>query len=305
LIVLHVYGELAEQDRPGFEQHLRDCASCAVALAAERKLQGLMGQRATREPSADFLARCRMGLEESLDFDGHISLWQRLRQGFQWVNPLAVHPALSAALLVLFGVLLGWQVQSKLGGRPRAFPAPAMQQAAMTPDDFQIAGINSIATDADTGQVVVSYDAARRVTLRGTPQDPAIQRVLLLGVRSYDNSGLRLESVDALRREADQAQVRRALIAAMLRDKNPGVRLRALDGLKKYSEEPEVRHALLQALEKDLNPGVRVECINALTEVPDPEVIRVLRALAGKDKNNYVRMKSAAAVQQASIADQR
>ncbi len=302
-MVLHIYGELAEDDRPAFEQHLGSCANCAAALEAETKLRGLMDQRGKREPSPELLARCRMSLEESLDFDGPVSFWERVRQSIRWVNPLGVHPALTAAVLVLFGVLLGWKLTTKLGEKLGAGGTPPFQQAAMIPDDFQISGINSIATDPTTGRMVVSYDAARRITITGMPEDPPIQRVLLFGVRNYENSGVRLESVEALRRQADDVLIRRALISAMLNDRNPGVRLRALDGLKKYPNEPEVRQALLQALSKDPNPGVRVECINALTEVLDSEVITVLRALALKDKNNYVRMKLAAALEQASMTD--
>jgi len=303
LMVLHIYGELAEEDRPAFEQHLGSCANCTAALEVERKLRGLMDQRGTREPSPELLARCRMGLEESLDFDGPVSLWERARQSIGWVNPLGVHPALSAALLLLFGVLLGWMLTTKLGEKPGAGGTPVFEQAGTIPDDFQISGIHSIATDPVTGGVAVSYDAARRVTLTGMPEDAAIQRVLLFAVRNYENSGVRLESVEALRWQADDVLIRRALISAMLNDKNPGVRLRALDGLKKYPKDPEVRQALLQALAKDSNPGVRVECINAFTEFPDSEVIAVLRVLAQKDKNNYVRMKSAAALEQAWATD--
>ncbi len=303
LMVLHVYGELPEEERPAFEQHLGSCPNCAAALAAETKLRGLMDQRGMREPSPALLASCRMNLEESLDFDRPIGFWGRVWQSIHWVNPLAVHPALSAALLVLFGVLLGWKVTPKLGEKPSPVRAPVAQQAGMLPDDFQISAINSIASDPITGRVVVSYDAARRVTISGTLEDPPIQHVLLLAVRNYQNSGVRLESVDALRRGAGDALIRRALISALLNDKNPGVRLRALDGLKKYTNQSEVRDALLEALAKDSNPGVRVECINALTESPDSQVITVLRALAQKDTNSYIRMKSAAALEQASMVN--
>lgn len=79
LMVLQIYGELAEEDRPAFEQHLGSCANCSAALAAETKLRGLMDERGTREPSPELLARCRMGLEESLDFDGPVGLWERVR----------------------------------------------------------------------------------------------------------------------------------------------------------------------------------------------------------------------------------
>ncbi len=303
LIVLRVYGELLEEERPAFEQHLGSCAHCAAALAAETRLRGLMDQRGMREPSPDLLAGCRMSLEESLDFSKPVGFWERVRQTVHWVNPLAVHPALSAAMLVLFGVLLGWKVTPKWAIKPGPAGTPVVGQTELIPDDFQISGINSVATDPNSGRVVVSYDAARRVTLDGTPEDPAIQRVLLFAVRNYENSGVRLESVDALRRSADDVLIRRALIPALLNDKNPGVRLRALDGLKKYVHEPVVRDALLAALSRDSNPGVRVECINALTEFPDSQVITVLRGLAQKDRNSYIRMKSAAALEQASMVD--
>jgi hypothetical protein len=59
-------------------------------------------------------------------------------------------------------------------------------------------------------------------------------------------------------------------------------------------------------LTKDANIGVRVEAINALRTaseqgglLADPQALNVLRETMQKDPNTYIRLQSAAAIQQA------
>ena len=104
-----------------------------------------------------------------------------------------------------------------------------------------------------------------------------------------------------MRRHADDPEVRRALLGAVREDDNPGARLKALEALQgRAAGDPEVRSAIMQALLRDTNPGVRVRAIDALKDSRGPETLAVLRRLADGDPNDYVRLRSAALLSDAS-----
>ena len=95
-------------------------------------------------------------------------------------------------------------------------------------ENMRISGISGVAPDPQTGGVKITMDAERRVTLEGSLDDPKIQQVLVYAVKSYDNPGIRRDTLDALRSHADNPNIRQALIYAMQHDPNAGVRLEAL-----------------------------------------------------------------------------
>ncbi len=111
---------------------------------------------------------------------------------------------------------------------------------------------------------------------------------------NYNNSGVRLDSVDMLTGKADDPQVREALTYALRYDSNPGVRLKTLDGLSKYvKQDIRVRNAVLDALLNDSNLGVRSGALQALDPVrADSSVRMALQQLAKEDPSEYIRTES-------------
>jgi HEAT repeat protein len=130
-----------------------------------------------------------------------------------------------------------------------------------------------------------------RRTIRGSSQDPNIRGLLISTVKDYPNSGVRMESLDALTLRASDHEVRGALLATMIEDPNPGVRLKALEALKPHHDYPDVRQGLVRILQQDDNPGMRVQAIELLTEKPDRELVGVLQTLVEGEPNNYVRLR--------------
>jgi hypothetical protein len=168
-------------------------------------------------------------------------------------------------------------------------------------ENMRISGISRVASDPQTGGVKITMDAERRVTLEGSLDDPKIQQVLVYAVKSYDNPGIRRDTLDALRSHADNPNIRQALIFAMQHDANAGVRLEALGAVCNMKFSDEVRAALLEALEHDTNPGVRVAAVDALIDHTekdgcDAPTAQALEQLASNDRNPYVRLKCANAM---------
>jgi len=302
-IVLMIYDELAEAERRELDRHVRGCDACADAVVEQRRLSLILERGAAIEPPADLLELCRADLRVGLETGGPVPSAARpadaapapgaARPGHRG-RPWRPRLSLAWALALLAGGFLagrtvpGGALLSLGGGRG----TPPEGVATIANVDFQD-------SDEGSGRVRLTFDTLRRSALEGTASDPRIRGVLVDTLRDNLNAGLRLEAIDVLRRHADDLEVRRALLRAVREDANPGARLKALEALQERAgEDAEVRGAIVQALLRDTNPGVRVRAIDALQTARSPETLPVLKRLAERDPNDYVRLRSAALVSQ-------
>lgn len=297
-LALHLYEELTPEDRAPLEAHLAACAACARAMAELRRLHTRLDRRAVPEPSPDLLVRCRYELEDALDREA--TGWRALvRSGFGlWPAGSALR-ATAAVAVLLVGFSLGWTLRQQSTSPGPGLPeSPALIGADLT--NARIRGISRVAPDPQTGAVRITLDAERRFTLEGSLDDPGIQQVLLYAVKSYDNPGIRYDTLEVLGARSSNPAVRAALLHVLHNDSNAGVRLEALQVLQELPWSSEMRQAVLHTLEQDTNPGVRVAAINILAEHTDQEVLPKLEQLAVQDRNPYVRLKCANAVRESA-----
>lgn len=294
--VLRLCDELSPAEREPLEAHRAACAHCARIAAELEQLRAACAERPRREPTPELLARCRLDLEEALDRES--TSWRALlRSGFGlW--PMGSTLRLTAAFAVLLiGFSLGWTLRQQ-----NSVPTPttAGNQSWLGADltNTRISGISRVSPDPQTGDVRITLDAERRFTLEGSLDDPRIQQVLLYAVKSYDNPGIRYDTLEILRRRSSNPAVRNALLYALRNDPNDGVRLQALQALEELPWNAEMRKAVLYSLENDKNPGVRVAAINLLARHADEEVMPKFEELAVRDPNPYVRLKCANAVRE-------
>jgi hypothetical protein len=298
---LYLYDELSAEERGAVEAHLASCAACTEAARELEKLRLALEERPLRAPSPELLVHCRSDLEEALDRED--AGWRALVRG--WFGQAPGQPALrfaSALAILVLGFSMGWTMQQRTGA-----PAQNLNQADLWGSDLgdmRINGITEVAPDPQTDKVSVTLNAERQVTLEGSLDDPHIQQILLYAVKSYDNPGIRHETLEALKERTGNPTVREALVHAALHDPNPGVRLDALEALRPSAVQPEVRAALIEVLKKDENPGVRVAAIDMLLEHAEDEDVPALQELAREHQNPYVRMKCAKALRERARAQE-
>ncbi len=289
-ITLYLYNELADDARHELEQHIARCQNCAAEVADQQEFQGQMNALPVEEPSASFLAAARMRLQESLETAEQHRAWYH-RFAFDptaWLRQVRFSPALASLLfLVGFGGGIG-AMYSAMGKGQTPHVAVTPAEASM------IGGITSIEKEPGTDNVKVQYDKRLPESVQGSVSDPKVQDLLLYAAKSNENSGVRLNSVDALTSKADDPRVRETLTYALRYDSNPGVRLMALDGLGSYvKDDIRVRNAVLEALLNDSNLGVRSGALHALDPVSaDSSVRMALQQLSKEDPSDYIRTES-------------
>src|ERR1035438_6260856 len=201
-ITLYLYGDLADDARHEVEQHIARCPACAAELGEQQEFQTQMNALPVEEPSASFLAASRMRLQEALEQVQPHRLWYQ-RFAFDptaWLRQVKFSPALATAIFMIgFGGGLGAMYKAMHTGIP---VTPEIHQEA------SISGITSIEKDPTTNNVKVQFDRVLPESLQGTVNDPKVQDMLVYAARSNDNSGVRLNSVDALASKAGAPPVR-------------------------------------------------------------------------------------------------
>jgi hypothetical protein len=322
--LLYAAGELGEPERAAVEAHARECAACAALLDREIVLRAAIVARGdaaeTLDRSGLLLAHCRSELAEALDdAEQHAapSGWRALWSPLQWRaglgRVLELHPGWAMAGLLMAGAIGGVGVRAWIHNTALPLPdSPVMTVSAaprLTDQELETMGIDGIHLEeqggASTPHVEVQISSSRPVVMQGSADDAEIRRVLTYVIAHPQRftSGVRLDSLDALRSHVSEPQVRHTLCEAARHDRNPAVRLKALEALYGLGNDPDAMQAMLAALSADDNSGVRIEAVNSLwaalgatgAGIPplDAGVVGVLRDRMENDPNHYIRQRSA------------
>jgi HEAT repeats/Putative zinc-finger len=297
-LALYLYHELPEKQRETFETHLSACADCRARLEETRRLHRFLNEHPSPEPSPELLVHCRAALEEALDRELNGISWKSLLS--QWrpaFGSMARLPIAAALTLVVLGFSLGWALRTRAPGAHLATNEESVASPGVTDlNNLRINNISQVAPSPKSGDVRITVNAERQMTLEGSLDDPRIRQVLIDAMTGYDNPGIRHDSMEVLRRHANNPNVRSALLYAFQNDPNPGVRLDALQTVQGMEWSPEIRQALLNTLDHEKNQGVRVAAIDVLSDHADQATLPALERLANDDPNRDVRMKSVRAI---------
>ena len=298
-LTLYSYNELPEDERAAADAHLESCTECRARLDEVRRMHELLNKHSEVEPSPELLAECRMALDDAIDRELSSVSWKKLFQEL-WTGisifPLTRASAILAVLLLGFG--LGWTLRPHATTPASNNLVPGVNEGSAAADvsNMRINAITQVVPSPETGEVRITVDAERRMTLQGSLDDPHIRQVLVDAVRNYSNPGIRRDSLDALQSGGAHPSIRDALLYAIQNDPNLGVRLEALKAVRTMEWTPEVQRAVVGALAPNNNAGVRIAAIDTLAEHADDSALPVFEQLAASDSNRYVRLKSLTAI---------
>ncbi len=296
--LLFLYGEISPELRAAMEQHQKECPACSAKLEEAHRFHEWLRKGSGQEPPPELLAACRRELSSAIDRELEKVTWRGLlRDFFAGFSAVPATRAAGLVTLLVLGFSLGWTLRPVAKQSVPQSPAGVSSFDAADLANLHINGISQVQPDPATGGVKITMDAEKRVTLQGSLDNPRIRGVLIDALKSYQNPGIRHDTLDALRGAGDDPTVRSALLYALAHDPNTGLRLEALDSLRDAGWNSEIEQGVIQAVRNDRNPGVRVEAVNVLTRHATPSILPVLNHLASDDPNPYVRMKCIDAVQ--------
>ena len=199
------------------------------------------------------LVECRQALEDTLDreqlgWHGLIREWLP----FLHLPPRWAAPRIAFALsLVVFSFGLGWTL------RPRAAKVIPSEPGGMTSsslagadfENMRINDISGVTPDPKTGDVRITMDAQRRVTLEGSLDDPHIQQLLVYAVKSYDNAGIRRDTLDALRPGPTALTSEQPCSTPWSTTRTWQSRLAALDAVRGMEGGEDLQQSLIEVLD--------------------------------------------------------
>src|SRR5579864_5782625 len=178
-IVLHVYGELADDARHELEQHVARCTDCAAELKTEQEFHALLSKVPAQEPSPNLLAASRMRLQEALETAEQGRFWHKLAfDPANWLRQVRFSPALASAILIL-GFAGGVGTTYKFAGHGTQVAGNLPTPTAAANSEASITGIRSITQDPGTSQIDIKYDTVTTQDAQGNLNDQRIQQLLL------------------------------------------------------------------------------------------------------------------------------
>jgi len=273
MLSLLVYGELSFDQEEAIHRHLDECAGCRAALERTRVLHAAL-DGALAEPPPALLAQCRLELDRELakaaaenSLWRNICKWAKLPPANAWLRPAA------ALALVIAGFLAGRLIQTA----PQPVATPAVVSGAPSSE------IVSPPPELNAAP------AAAAPGLRDDPGIAAMRRILLRTAEEAYDPGLRLDSLETLRRYTEAPPVRKTFLQVLRNDPNAGVRLKAIEGLQSFTADNEVRSALAQAAQSDSDPAVRIQALDALIKQRDRSLVGLLQRIMDTTSDEDIR----------------
>ncbi len=308
---LSQYGELSDTDQRQLDDHLASCEQCQAYRVSLEAFRLAMDDAAPSRPGEADLREARGNLWSAVTLSRpaprYPKEWMdRFLTGLQRLT-LNAYPSwrsvLGGAALLFVGLVAGYYLTvpgDRTTGLAAGFAAPGMDQTdLLTNDDVAISNVRFVDSDLSDGMLEIGFEAVRPVQIRGTVDDPGIQRVLTFTVLNEQNPGVRLRALNAVSASEDlhsAREIKDALVTALKTDSNAGVRGEAFNALTRYPFDEEIRDAMIHTLVFDENPALRINAINRLQDqVPasfDEDLERVLRARMVSDENAYIRTKA-------------
>lgn len=306
--------ELSRDERQSLDQHLQSCAECRAEFEQMRLLQTTVAQIRRAEVTDQLLTEARQEFRSALRAlrkeRANVSLGQQFMEFFdRFVTP-PVRVIVGSAFMLALGFLGGYMIFSSPptnGGIAQSMSG----ETELTRGELQITNIKFTDANPSDGEIEFSFDAITPVKVKGSPNDPGIQNVLVKALTNEENPGVRLRAVSAITSPMvkielgkKDKQVRDALINAMKHDENPAVRREALKVLTRLPFDDDIKQALLHVLANDKNEGMRIDAINLLTaskdelKSADDKLLEILRKKAESENNNYIRLRARAVLQE-------
>lgn len=305
LLVRSIYGELSADEQRFLESYLSTHPALKKEQRELQRLRAVLYSTAADVDVDGLLAEARQELRRAARRERNAEHFaHRIMHSIrEFVSPKF---AVASTAAILIGIAIGYYSFSPRHDRQDIAVLPVSGEAS-TKGSMEISNVRMIETG--NGMVEIEFDAVAPVTMKGSIDDPEIQKVLTHALLNESNAGIRLASVTTIgdqiaKMPNSDPAVRTALITTVKSDENPGVRREALRVLMQFDYDKEIRDALLHILSHDRNTGLRVAAINALETATldggtfDASSIAVLKQRMESENNTYIRNRAATLIKE-------
>ena len=240
-----------QKERSEIENHLAGCAECRKEFEAARKIWDLMGEIPQPEPSPSM----RTNFDVMLNNFKEESVAKRNPVG-EWINRMREYLSLQAQPRLAFSLLL--VAAGLIGGYLLHQP-----------------GQSSIAYNKQIDTLTSQVSQMKEVMMLTLLNDPsASQRMRAV---SYTEE---ISNVDL--------KVIGALFTTLNGDPNVNVRLATLDALVKLADEPKVREGLVRCIDLQESPLMQSAIADAMVKLQEKSSVMSLKKLLGKKGLNQM-----------------
>lgn len=253
-LTLYMNNQLTAVQNAAVEKHITECAACKAELEASMEVWQMMDELPAPEPGAHMQLKFNVMLDVyKKEMAGKKSFTLGVREKFKQLFTL--NPAFTvvySTILLVVGISVGLLITKPSGSN------------GATPET------QSLAKEV--------HDLKESVTLALLQNPSASERIK--GV-SYTSEI-----------KGDKSNIIKALFATLNNDDNPNVRLVTLEALVKYANDPAVREGLIASIEEQDSPLVQSALADVMLKLQEKRSVQPFKKLLQqKDLNVMVRDK--------------
>jgi hypothetical protein len=239
-----------QKERSEIENHLAGCAECREEFEAARKIWDLMGEIPQPEPSPSM----RTSFDAMLKNFKEVSI---KRNPFaEWINKLREYWSLQAQPRLAFSLLL--VAAGLIGGYLLHQP-----------------GQSSIAYNRQIDTLTSQVSQMKEVMMLTLLNDPSASQRMRAVSYTEEISNVNLKVIGAL-------------FTTLNGDPNVNVRLATLDALVKLADEPKVREGLVRSIDLQESPLMQSAIADAMVKLQEKSSVGSLQKLLNKKGLNQM-----------------
>lgn len=254
-LTLYMNNQLTAEQRAAVERHITECADCKAELEASLQVWQLMDEVPEPELSPNIQLKFNVMLDVyKKEVAGKKSFVLGVREKFKQLFTFSPAFTLAYSVMVLVvGISVGLLVNKPAG--------------------------STVGPVTDTRKLAEEvHNLKESVTLALLQNPSASERIK--GV-SYTSEI-----------QGDKSNIIKALFVTLNNDDNPNVRLVTLEALVKYANEPAVREGLIQSIEEQDSPLVQSALADVMLKLQEKRSVQPFKKLLQqKDLNVMVRDK--------------
>lgn len=299
-MILENYNELSEKETIELREHLDDCKNCRQEyLSLKNDMKKLSKEFKFKNEDRN-LDEARKNLRQLIIENKYASVSEKRDNSIlSYLFQPKFRLAFGGIAIFLLGFLLSFLFLNNSNENPLLPENNVKNISYLNEDGMRLNNIHFLYTDNNTGDIRVTFEAVKPVTVVGNIKDKNIQNILMYSMLEEKNPGTRLNTINFIKNESNNTideEVKQTIITVVKYDKNPGVRMEALKLLNSFQLSKDVKDALIYVVMNDKNSAMRIGAINKLAEVTNKGYLlhtndkNQLKKKLNSDNNNYVKL---------------